>query len=204
MSARLLLEVALRVLGFWALLNSILALSTTVSLFLSEMNFHGNLGMVDPTIWSSAIAVAMQFIMGALLLWLAPAIAARFYPTDVGSEASQVRVGPGDVYRVACFVLGAYLLVLGAQSAADTVAIGFERHLMGLSQPQLIQGGIDASIYFVSGLLLVFGSQPISELLLNLRYDPETIPQQQLSIAALLVVLVAVAVVIGVIRNLTY
>ena len=204
MSARLLLEVALRVLGFWALLNFILAISTTVSLFLSEMNFHGNLGMVDPAIWSSAIALAMQFVVGAMLLWLAPVIAAKFYPQEVEGETPQIRVGPGDVYRVACFVLGAYLLVQGALTASNAVVIGFERQLSGLSQPQLIQGGVNASIYIVSGLLLVFGSRPISELFLNLRYDPETIPQQQISIAALLVVLVAVAVVIGVIRNLTY
>lgn len=204
MTARLLLEVALRVLGLWVLLNALLGITSTGSLFLSEMNLHGDVGMVDPAIWSSGTTVGMHFMLGVLLIWLAPAISASFYPQDLENEALEVRIGPGDVYRVACFVLGAYLVVQGAQSAANTVVTGFDRQLSGFSQPQLIQGGINASIYFVSGLLLVFGSRPISELLLNLRYDPETIPQQQLSIAALLVVLVAVAVVIGVIRNLTY
>lgn len=204
MSARLLLEVALRVLGFWSLLTSFLSLSSTVFLFFSEMRFHGNLGMVDPQIWSSVATLGIQFIGGVLLIWLAPAIATKFYKQDEAREASQIQVGPGDVYRVACFVLGAYLMVQGAQSAADAVVFGFERQLSGFSQPQLVQGGVNASIYFVSGTLLVFGSRPISELLLNLRYDPDTIPKQQMSIAALLVFLVLVAVVIGVIRNLTY
>ena len=58
-------------------------------------------------------------------------------------------------------------------------------------------------VYVATGVLLVFGSQRISELLLNLRYDPDTIPKQQLSIAMLLILVVLFAVILGVIRRMS-
>ena len=61
-----------------------------------------------------------------------------------------------------------------------------------------------AMIGYVSvGGLLVFGSQRIAEVLTGLRYDPDTIPKQQISIAALIIALVVIAVVLGVVRRLS-
>jgi hypothetical protein len=54
----------------------------------------------------------------------------------------------------------------------------------------------------VGGALLVFGARPISDLLANLRYDPDTIPKQQISIALLLVALVAFALILTILRSL--
>ena len=62
---------------------------------------------------------------------------------------------------------------------------------------------ITAAVYLATGLVLVFGSQRIGQFMSNLRYDPDTIPKQQVSLALLLLAILAFAVILGVIRAFT-
>ena len=53
-------------------------------------------------------------------------------------------------------------------------------------------------------LFFSFGSRRIGQLFANLRYDPDTIPKQQVSLAFLLLLVLAVSLILGVIRTFTF
>jgi hypothetical protein len=146
------------------------------------------------------VTIITRMLLGGALVYGAPAVAGRFYPRDSLNEESRLAVGPGDIYRTACFVLGAYLLVSTARPAGLLVS----NAVSGSWQPnQLAAEAVTAVVYMFSGLLLVFGSHRIAEMLSSLRYDPDTVPRQQISLAMLLIVLVLIAVVLGVARRLS-
>jgi hypothetical protein len=188
MSGRLLLEIALRISGLWFLFTAITTLTATLSVLSVS-------GWTD-YLWGAVASVVAQFLLGGALVFCAPAVARWFYPAAAESEGSPVSVGPGDVYRTACFVLGVYLLVSTARPAGRLLEAG----LSGEALSRSIADAMTLIVYAASGVLLVFGARPIAELLSNLRYDPDTIPKQQISLAVLLVFVVLVAVVVGVFR----
>ena len=196
MSARLLLEIALRVLGIWFFIDSIPDLMSTTSFLLSRAV---PLGQTDYILVTIVTIIARMLLGGAMVLG-APAVAARFYPPDSERGESRLAVGSGDIYRTACFVLGAYLLVATAHPAGLLLSAA----VTGGWQPgPLAANAVTAIVYVFSGLLLVFGSRRIAEMLSNLRYDPDTIPRQQISLAMLLILLGLIAVVLGVARRLS-
>lgn len=198
MSARLLIEVALRVLGLWFLLNSVVTMTETASWHLANV-LAGGSDVGTHFLVLSGVAVAVQLALGVMLIRWAPGMAARFYPPDAEKPEPQIRVGPGDIYQTACFVLGVYLLVRGVESVGR-LAIGALSFSPG---PQLASVAVSAMVYTASGLLLIFGSRRIGQLVSNLRYDPDSIPQQQFSLKLLLIITGLVAVILGVIRMIS-
>lgn len=168
MSARLLLEVALRILGVWFIFTAVNALTTTASFYLS-----GGWGepSVDLTRWFfvSGISVVVQSALGLGLIFFAPVMAARFYREQADAGESQARVGAGGIYRIACFVLGAFLFVSAAEPAGRIVNAGFQGQRYGMA------GDAFTTIaYMTAGILLVFGSRRIGERLSSLRYGPKS------------------------------
>ncbi len=202
MSARLLLEISLRVLGLW-LVFKIVALAMVVPLFMS--NIWSSVGS-DSTLYILfyILPTALQVVLGAALTYCAPRIAAVFYPPHAETERLQINVGPGDVYRTASFVLGAYLLVHAVQPACRLVVAGFRGIPGGWQESQLVVDAVTMIVNTAAGTLLVFGSNWIGKFLSNLRYDPDTIPKQQISIAAMLVLILLFALCLGVIRWMTF
>jgi hypothetical protein len=198
MSARVLLEIALRVFGIWYVFLAVNSLLSSASLVVGSLLSIPGTNLGNPFIAGGFFVVFLvQLLLGGALIYGAPAIAVRFYPPGGESETPRVSVGPGDVYRTACFVLGAYLLVQATEAAGRIVI--FELSEYG-TRDQVAAYSIKAMVSLASGLVLVFGSRKITEMLASLRYDPETIPQQKFSIAILLAVLAFVAVVLGVTR----
>jgi hypothetical protein len=190
MSARLLVEIALRVMGLWFFFTAIGSLTTTVSVILSVPSgtFY---------IWGLIATIVVQLLIGGVLVFCAPAMAAWFYPTVDEMEPTQRAIGPGDVYRTASFVLGVYLLVAASHPAGRLLVAGRSGTTLG---PSAAADAVTLVVHVASGLVLVFGSRRIAELLANLRYDPDTIPKQQLSLAMVLIFIVLVAVALGVFR----
>jgi hypothetical protein len=197
MSARLLMEVALRVLGIWFLLSSIVTMTPMASYYLANVSL-GGLGVLI----SYGVAFVVQLALGVMLIRWAPSMAARFYPLDADEPEPQIRVGPGDIYHTACFVLGVYLLVLGVESSGRW-AVGALPTSFGMQGSQLANIAVSAIVYTASGLLLIFGSRRIGQWMSNLRYDPDSIPQQQFSLKLLLIITGVVAVILGAIRMIT-
>lgn len=195
MSARILLEVTLRILGLWYLFTSLNTLTTTVSFYVS-----GGWGSAGAEMTSFAIAqgvsIAVQVAIGLGLILGAPSVAARFYREEADAGESQVRVGPGDIYHTACFVLGAFVLINTAAPLGRLVIARFR----GIAQGWLANDLFTVVVHTTAGILLIFGSRRISELLLSLRHDPESIPKQRLGVSNLLTLIVFLGLLIGTIR----
>lgn len=194
MSARLLLEVALRILGVWFIFTAVNALMMTASFYLS--GGWGGPGVdLARMFFASCAGVIVQAALGLGLIFYAPVVAARFYREQADAGESQVCVGPGDIYPTACFVLGVFLFVSAAEPAGRVVNAGFQ------GQPHRMAGdAFTMFAYIAAGILLVFGSRRIGELLSSLRYDPESIPKQQFSVKILLIVTTLLAVLLGAMR----
>ena len=182
MSFRILLEIVLRIMGFWLLLTAIPDLTTTSSFFLTAL--WGPQPNLPNFVLGSVAGIVARLVVGAVLVFWSPAIAARFYPEDSESPELEVAIGPGDVYRTACFVLGAYLLVSIAPPVGRLLSAAFRGTPLSGSMAGSLAGDLVTAVVYASvGLLLVFGSRRIADMLANLRYDPDTIPRQQLSLA---------------------
>ena len=100
----------------------------------------------------------------------------------------QIAVGPGDIFRTACFVLGVYWLVRASLPAGRLVVSGF--WAQGLRRCQSWRSTRSDRLRSQWHLACLWRTQ-IAELLTNLRYDPDTIPAQRFSIAMLLIVITA-------------
>jgi hypothetical protein len=203
MSARLLLEVAIRVIGLWLVFTTISGLPTTALLILPVIWSTAPPSSLLPSIIAFGVSIIVQGVFGALLAWWAPWIASRFYAR--GSEEVQVHlaVGPGDVYRIACFVLGVYLLVHTTEPASRLAATLIQGTPANWRLGQGVADSVATVVYAATGIVLIFGSRRIGEMLSHLRYDPDTIPKQQISLAILLSLVVLFALILGAIRWLT-
>jgi hypothetical protein len=196
-TGRLLTEVGLRLIGLWYVFAAIESVVNSASYVL-----HGylnqstaNYSFAGATI---AVVVAMaKLAMAVFIIYLAPAIAARFYPTESEPVDAKPAIGPGDVYHTACFVLGAYFLVQGGAMAIPFVAQLVTGSVRGIPTEY---AGAMFLVHTVSGLLLIYGARPIAEFIGSIRHDPDSIPNQQLSLKMLLIVTGIVAVILGVAR----
>ncbi len=135
--------------------------------------------------------------MSFILIAMAPSIARRFYPDEADQEILHISAGPGDLYHIACFVLGAFLLLGAAQLTVRLAATAMSSQIWQRGQ---VADVATIMIYGAGGLLLVFGGRKIGAALASLRYDPAQVPRQQYSIAIVLIVVVFFAAVFGVIR----
>ena len=207
MSARLLLEVALRVLGLWFAFHSIITLAERIPIYLGAV-WGSLIPNTTSYLVTTGVTFVVQFALGAALIYWAPGIAAKFYPPDAENEEPRIGVGPGDVYRTACFVLGVYLLVQIVQPASRLAIAGFQRPYSNWQPSQMAVDAVTTIVYTVVGMFLLFGSNKIGEWFSSLRYDsnrndPNTIPKPQFTIAAILILVVLFAVCLEVIRRLT-
>jgi hypothetical protein len=197
MSAKLLLEVALRILGLWLLFSALPGLASSVPWFIGEA--FATSGGKFHYLASTGISFIVQALLGLVALYWAPNISARFYPSDIEAPQSPIRIGPGDFYHTACFVLGVYFLVRGAvaggQAATTALAEGSRN-----SATLIFVSGL---VFATFGLFLVFGAGRIGQFISSIQYDPDSIPRQQFSLKLILIVTVLIAVMMGVIRVLT-
>ncbi len=202
MSARIFLEVTLRILGLWYIFTSLNTLTTTVSFYMSGGWAPASAEMTSFAI-AHGVSIAVQVAIGLGLIVCAPSVAARFYREEADAGESPVRVGPGDIYHTACFVLGAYVLINTAAPLGRLVTAGFRGELSDWWLDRRAADVFTIIVHTAAGILLIFGSRRISELLLSLRHDPESVPKQQLSVSNLLTLIVFFGLLIGAIRWLT-
>ena len=59
---------------------------------------------------------------------------------------------------------------------------------------------VQACVFSVCAVGFMFGASGIAQLLGRLRYDPEKVPPRQFSLRLLLLILVAVALILGLVR----
>lgn len=194
MSARQLFEVALRILGVWFVLSSITTMTMTASLYLSG-GLAGTGVNTARWVFASGVNFLIEFVIGLGLILYAPVVTGFCYRKQDDAEESEIRIGPGDIYHVACFVLGAFVFVKAAEPAGRMVNAGFQGSNYGMAGDAFTM-----IAYMSAGLLLVFGARRIGEGLSRMKYDPDSIVDQQISVRILLVLTALVAVALGVAR----
>jgi cation transporter-like permease len=204
MNARELFVVLLRVLGLFFLAWAIEAMPLLVGTAVQYQQVFSIAGQAAHYYWVWAIATVLvpllRAVLGILLLVFASRIGFWFYP-QTGEETESVKqwsVNAGDVYRIASFLLGAFVLVRAVPAGARTVVM-----LMGgghFNQSQFLPDLVTACVLFLFGMAFMFGASGIAQLLERLRYDPENVPPRQFSLRLLFLILVGVALILGLIR----
>jgi len=169
------------------------------SFYMTNIWGSGNANMTNYLI-ALGVNFAVQLAIGLGSIRYAPVVAARFYPAEADDEESPARVRPGDLYHTACFVLGVFLLVSAAGPAGRFMIAGMQG---GWGQSQMASNAFTTLVYTAAGILLIFGSRRIGEMMSSLRYDPESIPKQQISVANLLLLFVFAAFILWAIRRMT-
>ena len=167
MSARLLLEISIRVLGLWFALDAVVGLMSMVPYYLSTF-WNASVPNATGYLVAMGLTHAFRLTLSAVLVLWAPGIAARFYPAGAVEEEMQIKIGPGDVYRTVCFVLGAYLLVHAVLPACRVVIAGYQgtfanwpNQLTGDAVTTLDEAGMAAG-RLIAPLPLVFRNNRMS------------------------------------------
>jgi hypothetical protein len=166
MNAKAIMTLALRLMGFWVLLQAVAAMVYLVAI-LSSSSAPGARprGETSLLISSGFALVAYAFFAAGLLLF-APAIASWFStesapPVPVATDRP---VTVRDVYIVAARLLGLYSLV-SAIPAAQRLAQSIldYRFYSGPAGEFTWASLVEASIYLVGGALLIFFAAGIAD-----------------------------------------
>jgi hypothetical protein len=195
-----LLLVALRLMGLWFIFGGVTAMPVVFAQCLMLMpSSPSNFQQVAMAL-SGTLTVATRLIVGVLVVVFSGRIASKFYPhpAENSGEIRFGRIGAGDLFQIASFALGIYALLQMVSPAIRLV----ERLMAGSTYigTSAIYDVVLAGVFFVSGLLLVFGARRIAQFMANLRYDPDTLPSQQISLWVLLALIAVVAIVLGLMR----
>lgn len=198
MSARVVFEVGVRLIGFWLVVHGVQTLVHMISVWNTT---HVRQNLNAEFILSYLGLSASYGLVGAASLYFAPQISRRVYPETDPDTLTPSQVGPGDVYRIACFVLGVYLFVTNVPHPLTTLVIAaVQGQIFRLGSDLLALNLVLVLVNVVISVLLIFGAKPVSELLTNLRYDPDTIPQQRITIAMLMIVMLIFAATLAIVR----
>jgi len=205
MAARQVLTVALRVMALWFMFWAIEASSTAIAsmsvLLLPGVRESVSIPRV-PILATTLIPIFVRFILGVGLLVYSSRIASRLYP-ELGEAGQQVKfgsVGAGDVYRIASFLLGVYVLLEAVRPAVHGFVALIQYERSRTIPVHAIPDLVVACVFVLAGLFLIFGARRVAEVFENVRYDPNTIPAQQFSLRLLLLVILICAALLGMIR----
>ena len=206
-SARNLLTVALRVFAFWLVCKSVIDLPQIGVYLLYVFQSPNPLGTgTDPVfvVLMMILQLGAPLVVGIGVILLAGRISRRFYPPSAPAADPIVfgRVGAGDLYYVASFMMGIYILIQAVAPAVSVLAgsMGGEPLSIEPWSDSGVHGIITVAIYSVSGLFLIFGARGIAQAMTAVPRDSDEVPLPQFSIRILLILGVAFAIVLGVLR----
>jgi hypothetical protein len=155
---------------------------------------------------SSLAFVVVEVSFAILLLFLAPRIS-RFVCREVDADSTPIQmtsITSGDLYCIVSFLLGISVL-LRAVKPAVTVAV----QMMAQGQSTFVFHThvamiVEAVVYVFGGVALTVGARGVAQFLNSLGYASDSTPSQRFSLRLLLIVFVAVAVVLGIMRVLLH
>ncbi len=204
-SARNLFTVTLQILGLCLICRVVLRLPQVVTYVMYAFQPSTPLGS-SPLLAGVMMVVQLgsPLVVGIGVILLARRISRWFYPVteQTWEPIAFGHVSAGNLYQIASFMMGVYVSI-----QAVGPAVRFLQWTMGtdpLVMDPWAQGGltdlITASVYSVLGLVLMFGSRGISQAMVPVPRDSDEVPAPQFSIRALLILGVAFAIVLGVMR----
>lgn len=208
MSARELATAGLRLMAIWFMCTAVFDTVSTVLLWVQFLVSPG--GGLPAQSWVSLGSflafVVLKVSLAILLLFLAPRIS-RFVCREVDADSTPIQmtsITSGDVYCIVSFLLGISVL-LRAIKPAVTAAV----QMMAQGQSTFVSHRsiamiVEASIYVFCGVALTVGARGVAQFLNSLGHASDRTPSQRFSLRLLLIVFVAVAVALGIMRVLLH
>jgi hypothetical protein len=200
--------VGIRLMAVWFAGSAVVTLSTVVQSTGVLLANPGSPSQISSMLFSTAlglfVAIAFQVGLCCGLFYFARPLASlicRDIPAE--EDSSQDRgVTPHDVYRIACLLLGVYLVATAISPMMRSLAQMMSQGSMGGRTHWNVAGFVAGLIQAGLGLWVVFGSRGIARLLSSLGRDSDDVPAQQFSLRLLLILVVACAVILLILRSL--
>ena len=166
MNAKAIMTLALRLMGFWVLLQAVAAMVNLVAILSASTAPGAGPRGESILLVESGFALIAYAAFAAALLLFAPAIASWF-STETTTSAPVATDRPGtlrDVYIIAVRLLGLYSLVSAVPAAQRLVrSILDYRFHSGPAGEFTWASLVEASIYLVGGALLIFFAAGIAD-----------------------------------------
>ncbi len=156
------------------------------------------------------VAAALVYVGAAVALFLLAPRVGRLISRSQDAASTSIdvtRIGAGQAYHIATFVTGVILVTTAIRPAAQGVA-----GLLTTSAAIRWAGGVGGAYGLVNmveavtraafGVFLMFGAKQIAFWMASLRYDPDNVPNQRISLRLLLVLATVIAVVLILMRFL--
>jgi len=203
--------VGVRLLAVW-LACSALFILTNLSYFLAEVLFgsSGSMaggGLAAGGLLSQLNVCSLQVVIAALLFVYAPRLSDWICKDLASSDEAEpvMTLGAGDLYHVACLLMGLWLLARAIRPAVRAIVELVAQGSSNLFMSRQVVGELsEATLLVLLGVVLMFGSRGLSRFLASLGHDPENIPAQQFSLRLLLGIVIGFALVLIVLRALLH
>lgn len=199
--------VGLRLMAIWLLCSVVVAASRAVPSVAYYVlgGAASGLPKMGPTLAVTILApLATNIGLATILYIYAPRIARRILPAwPLEDDAPRFAgITSGDLYHIAAFLLGVWVLVQAAKPSAVTAVTLMDRQ-PGTAWPrESVVALAEALILLVAGGILVFGSRGLAKFLDGLRHEADGTPAQRFSLALLIAITVGIAMVLALIRLL--
>ena len=190
------MTLALRLMGLWFFLHAIFQ-----ALQLSSYLFWPQPPLTGAQMRANFIGVAIGGGFGLVLLFISGRVACWFYPhVSEPDEESKGHLNVADIYRVASFLLGVYVLILAIRPASVTLVSAARGATLFSVDVAISQ--VETILYLPFGLLLIFGSKGIARFMSSIRYDPEKVASPRFSLRFVIVVVMVFSLFFALVRYL--
>jgi len=202
--------IVIRIFALWVLVQAAGQFLTSSIWLIMIAIQTGLVAVGSPNSQEVALIVALIFVVVyaalAVALFLSAPRVARVVcigQTNASTVIDVTRIRAGQAYHIATFVTG--IIMLGTAIQPALTGVSNLLSIRGLSNFGAAYGAINlvtAALRAVVGVFLVFGSKQIAIWLASLRYDPDHVPNQRISLRVLLVLATVIAVVLILMRFL--
>jgi hypothetical protein len=199
MSLRELVTVGLRLLALWLIISTIAFAPTVAYSFVRYTEYGATGSFATTAVVTSLCAAGGRFVLAVILFALSPRIA-DFVCRGIGGESAKIdTLRPGHLYHIATFLMGIFVVMQALGPAARSL-IAYASRTAGM------QHAADLVHFLLAlglGVGLMFGARGMSRFFANLGYDPDNVPAQQFSVRTILLIVIAIAILLGIIHRLT-
>jgi hypothetical protein len=176
-NARQIFAVALRVLGVYAILHSLGSLVYAVA---GALMLFGNVGGPGPVpstqsvyMILSGVHVVIAWVISIWLIFRAERVAEFVYRVPASSyPVKLLHINAEVIYSVFCKLLGIYALLRSIQPGSNAVIRLVSDPSPLLNEPFLLAEVLQAVLFVVAGVLLLFGPRRVGGWLAKVRYVP--------------------------------
>ncbi len=206
-----LVAVILRLLAIWMFITAaISSLNAADALFAAIWSIGWRLsfvGVQQAALASHLVIAGLYMLTAVVFFFLAPRIARRIC-LGLDSAAATVditRIRAGQAYHIAMIVTGIVVLcdtfpVIGEAVARYIVVNGRITNRPAILSPFLIIQFLVIVARVAVAILLIVSSKQIGSWLASLRYDPDNVPAQRVSLRVLLFLVVVSAIILLLVR----